>query len=133
VTNYGALACLGTCLNFLEDDGFFLVNDYGLIDTTEVEKKIVSKRYDPTMALGVNFLFLEACTTAKGLRCIAPDNDAKAPIHSRLITRDSAQIADDVLLIVLEVMGTTIFSDRSKMRENMFGQVVRMKRLMLIN
>ncbi|MEJ2621167.1 MAG: SAM-dependent methyltransferase [Candidatus Thiodiazotropha sp.] len=96
VINYGAMACLGACINLLEDDGFILVNDYGLVDTAKVENNITTKRFGPTMSLGVNFPLLEAYMIAKGLRCIAPDNDLDAPIHSRLIARDGGQIAHDV-------------------------------------
>jgi tetratricopeptide (TPR) repeat protein len=96
VINYGAIACLATCMSLLEENGFVLINDYGLVDTTEVEKKIISQRFGPTVALGVNFPFLEGYVTAKGWRCIVPDNDIDAPIHSRLIARNNVPIAEEM-------------------------------------
>ena len=86
VLNYGAIRCLETGLELIEESGFILINDYGPVDTTDVEKQVVSQRFGPTVALGINFPLLEAYFASKDWTTIVPDNDAEAPIHARLMT-----------------------------------------------
>lgn len=92
VLNYGALQCLETCLEALDESGFLLINDYGPIATEDVEKQVASQRFGPTLALGINFPLLESYLNAGNWEVIIPDNDADAPIHSRLIVCDHSKV-----------------------------------------
>lgn len=107
--NYGAMGCLESCGELLEKNGFILVNDYGPVDTMDVEKQMVSQRFGPTVALGINFPLLQKYLSAKSLRIVVPNNDAEAPIHARLISRNGESVPEEVFLNRFGIEGHSYF------------------------
>ncbi len=87
VFNYGAISCLEACTELLEKNGFILINDYGPVNTGDVEKQVVSQRFGPTVALGINFPLIDKYFSSNRWNTVIPDNDAEAPIHTRLMYR----------------------------------------------
>lgn len=109
VLNYGAINCLESCAKLLESDGFLLINDYGPVDTADVEKQVISQRFGPTVALGINFPYIESYFSDRNWHCRIPDNDAEASIHTRLITRNNTQPMTEMFLNRFGSVGQVYF------------------------
>jgi tetratricopeptide (TPR) repeat protein len=87
LVNHGALQCLDAGHALLEPAGFFLINDYGPVQSDHIPLQSVSQRFGRTTALGVNFPLLQHHITSKGYLVIKPDDDDNRPIHTRLIVK----------------------------------------------
>ena len=84
--NFGALNCLRTCLDGLQDDGLVLINDYGPTREEEVAKFGTATRFGSSIATGVNFPFVEHNLAGRA-RIQSPPGDDNRSLHSRMLTK----------------------------------------------
>jgi tetratricopeptide (TPR) repeat protein len=87
VVSHGALASLRECLRLLDDDGFVLVSDYGPVRAEDAVSQAGPQRFGRSLAMGINFPFLEAELARDRVTALGPDGDEEWPIHSRLVAR----------------------------------------------
>ncbi|HEY8460449.1 MAG TPA: SAM-dependent methyltransferase [Blastocatellia bacterium] len=85
--NYGAIECLERLLPRLRQDGFALINDYGPISLEQVAGQASLQRFGGSIALGLNFPFLEYHFARRGEIVVKPQGDDANQIHARLICR----------------------------------------------
>ena len=85
--NYGAIDCLEQLLPRLDRSGFILINDYGPPTHDQVAAHASMQRFGASIALGINFPFLEHHFSQQGLIVCRPDGDDSRPVHARLICR----------------------------------------------
>lgn len=85
--NYGAIECLDQLLPRLHQDGFALINDYGPATQDQVAGHASMQRFGASIALGLNFPFLEDHFARRGEIVIKPEGDDARQIHARLICR----------------------------------------------
>jgi tetratricopeptide (TPR) repeat protein len=97
ILNHGAFDCLGRLVRAMEPDGLVLINDYGPVRGEDVGNHLGVQRFGGSVALGLNFPWLERALAARGLASAAPDGDAQRRIHTRLVAREIGSRARDVL------------------------------------
>jgi len=95
--NFGAIQCLEKCLTALDENGFVLVNDYGPTEREQVASHAVTQRFGSSLALGLNFPFLEHHFSKCGKVWVNP-GDKERGIHARMICRSDLQRTRDVFL-----------------------------------
>ncbi|MFB3827866.1 MAG: SAM-dependent methyltransferase [Bryobacteraceae bacterium] len=84
--NYGAIACLRSLGNMLEDGGFILVNDYAPPESRDAGCT-PGQRFGPITGAGLNFPLVEALLRRCELTCCEPEGDAARRLHARLVSR----------------------------------------------
>lgn len=84
--NFGALQCLQKCLSALAAGGFLLMNDYGPTERDYAVGHAITQRFGSSLALGVNFPFLEHHLVKSGYLWFAPE-DCERGIHARMLCR----------------------------------------------
>jgi tetratricopeptide (TPR) repeat protein len=82
--NYGAIRCLEKCSEVLHPEGFVLLNDYGPVEFDQVASQASAQRFGASIALGINFPFLEHYFSRNGSVVLKPADD-KRSIHARMI------------------------------------------------
>lgn len=85
--NYGAIECLEQVSPRLQRDGFALINDYGPVSQEHVAGHASLQRFGGSIALGLNFPFLEYHFARRGEIVIKPVGDDANQIHARMICR----------------------------------------------
>jgi tetratricopeptide (TPR) repeat protein len=81
--NHGAGDLLMRCVQYLDPDGFILVNDYSAVTAGET----APQDYGGATALGLNFPLLTKWLEARGVRVTCPPGDEDRILHSRLLSR----------------------------------------------
>ncbi len=97
IINGGALSCLDKLAACIDPCGFILVNDYGPVRAEDVAAHVGVQRFGGSVALGLNFPFLERALAGHGLATAAPDGDEERRVHTRLIARTIGPRAMEVL------------------------------------
>jgi tetratricopeptide (TPR) repeat protein len=87
ILNHGATACLEKAIPALDDHGFVLINDYGLVRAQDAGSLSGTQRFGSSAALGLNFPLLEHHFSAAGTAVLTPEGDEQASLHARLLTR----------------------------------------------
>ncbi|HEU0123911.1 MAG TPA: hypothetical protein VFQ91_25490 [Bryobacteraceae bacterium] len=90
IWNYGAMECLAAILPALHRSGFFLVNDYGIVDGAEPVTHSTPQRFGSSKALGLHFPILGRFVETLGAEWLEPDTFAGGNLHPRLIVRSAA-------------------------------------------
>jgi tetratricopeptide (TPR) repeat protein len=89
--NYGALRCLSRLMDLLRDDGFILVNDYGLAIMEDTEEPYRPQRFSDSSAVWLNFALISECLKQGGMpEWIAPDQDGDSMLLSRILVKGEA-------------------------------------------
>lgn len=86
--NFGAIHCLQKCLTALDVNGFILLNDYGPTEREQVASHAATQRFGSSLALGLNFPFLEHHFSKCGKVWVNP-GDKERGIHARMICRSN--------------------------------------------
>jgi len=89
--NYGAIECLERLLPRLQRDGFALINDYGPVSREQVAGQASLQRFGASIALGLNFPFLEYHFARRGEIVVKPQGEDANPVQARLICRVECQ------------------------------------------
>jgi tetratricopeptide (TPR) repeat protein len=84
--NHAALQAIMRFLDASGPDGFVLINDYGPVQSDQVEGFCSLQRFGPSVAFGVNFALLENFCAGRNISITQPD-DAQRGIHTRLLSR----------------------------------------------
>jgi tetratricopeptide (TPR) repeat protein len=95
--NFGAIQCLQKCLTALDENGFVLLNDYGPTEGEQVASHAVTQRFGSSLALGLNFPFLEHHFSNCGKVWVNP-GDKERGIHARMICRSDLPCTRDMFL-----------------------------------
>jgi tetratricopeptide (TPR) repeat protein len=95
--NYGALQCLQGCLNALAAGGFVLINDYGPTERDYASGHAITQRFGSSLALGLNFPFLEHHLVKSGYLWFAPEDNERG-IHARMVYRRELPRTGEMLL-----------------------------------
>ena len=85
--NYGALQMIEREVAALEHAGFFLINDYGATTREQMASMAGIHGFGPTVATGVNFVYLETYFLARGYAVATSPSDGQRGIHSRLVCK----------------------------------------------
>jgi len=97
ILNHGALACLEKLIRRLDPHGLLLINDYGPVRSEDVANHLGVQRFGGSVALGLNFPWLERVLGEQGFACVAPEGDEQRYIHSRLCARGIGAKAVELL------------------------------------
>jgi tetratricopeptide (TPR) repeat protein len=97
ILNHGALDCLGRLVRAMDPSGLLLINDYGPVRGDDVGNHLGVQRFGGSVALGLNFPWLERALAARGLAVVAPQGDEHRRIHTRLVAREMGSKARQVL------------------------------------
>jgi len=84
--NFGAVTCLRGCLEMVRVDGFIQINDYGPSKEEDVAKFGTATRFGSSIAMGVNFPFLEHYF-AGSAQVLTPPDDEKRSVHARTLLK----------------------------------------------
>lgn len=84
--NFGAIECLEKCLSALTEDGFVLLNDYGPTVRDYVAGHAMAQRFGSSLALGLDFPFLEHHLVKNGYIWLTPEDNERG-IHARMVCR----------------------------------------------
>ncbi|HYP28075.1 MAG TPA: tetratricopeptide repeat protein [Blastocatellia bacterium] len=87
VLNYGAIECLEGCMRALGREGFVLVNDYGPVEREQAAGHASMQRFGSSIAVGINFPFLENHFNKNGMAVVKAEGDEARPIHTRLVCK----------------------------------------------
>lgn len=87
ILNHGAIACLDQIVRHLHPRGCLLVNDYGPVRSEEVGSHLGVQRFGGSIALGLNYPWLEHVLGEWGLTCVSPEGDEQRRIHTRFFAR----------------------------------------------
>jgi tetratricopeptide (TPR) repeat protein len=87
ILNHGAIACVDQIVRHLHPHGCVLVNDYGPVRSEDVGSHLGVQRFGGSIALGLNYPWLEHVLGAWGFAAIAPEGDGQRRIHTRLFAR----------------------------------------------
>lgn len=79
--NYGAYRYLEEVLSALDPNGFILVNDYGMTQSSESVGMGSIQRFGPTTAMGINFPLLTHHLSSRGARTQRPALDEQLALH----------------------------------------------------
>lgn len=85
VVNGGALACLEQALTRLDESGFLIINDYGVIEDPKETPHGGPDRFGPTLSWGLNFPLIERHLGAQGAAVVRPTHEENASVYARLI------------------------------------------------
>ncbi len=85
--NFGAFEYLSGVAQAISDDGFILINDYGVTRSSSSGRPLTAERFGVTSAMGVNFPVLEDTLVGQALTVSSPVGDDEQAVHSRLVTR----------------------------------------------
>ena len=81
ILNYGATQCLEGALEGLEENGFVLINDYGMTQASDVVSLGASQRFGSSAALGLNFPLLAHHFLTRACSVARPLLDERLPLH----------------------------------------------------
>ena len=94
--NYGAIRSLHGLLEWLCDDGFIQINDYGFSRPEELASLHGHQRYAGSSAIGINFPLIQAaCEGIEGCRCFEPAADHPR-IRARLLAKNPGPMTEKV-------------------------------------
>jgi len=93
--NYGAIRCLEESLRLLRRDGFVLINDYGPVARERIAAHASIQRFGSSIAIGINFPFLEARFARQGAIVTSPDGDETRQLHARLLSHQELRRTRD--------------------------------------
>jgi tetratricopeptide (TPR) repeat protein len=97
ILNHGALACLDQLIPQLDPCALLLINDYGPVRSEDVGSHLGVQRFGGSVALGLNFPWLERALAERGFTCAVPTGDDQRRIHTRLCARTVGASARAVL------------------------------------
>jgi Flp pilus assembly protein TadD len=84
VHSHGALTSLTRAMALLRPDGYVLFHDYAARDAGEAPDK--HQRFARSRATALNLALIDQGLAAEGISVSAPQDDADAPIHTRLLS-----------------------------------------------
>src|SRR5262249_19207666 len=87
--SYGAIQCLERLLNFVSDQGFILINDYGWTLGHDADE-FQHQRYSRATFVGVNFPLLEAYFGSRVSNAWVKAKEEDASVHARLLGQEPA-------------------------------------------
>jgi tetratricopeptide (TPR) repeat protein len=87
ILNHGALACVDQIVHHLHPQGLLLVNDYGPVRSDDVSNHLGVQRFGGSVALGLNFPWIERVFGEAGFACATPEGDEQRRIHTRTFAR----------------------------------------------
>jgi tetratricopeptide (TPR) repeat protein len=94
IVNHEALQTIERWLGLTVTGGYILINDYGAITNEQVSAAAVIQRFGDTSQIGLNFPLLTSWLQSARLRVTVPDGDDERSIHSRLVTKEPLQSAE---------------------------------------
>jgi tetratricopeptide (TPR) repeat protein len=88
ILNHGAIACVDQIVRHLHPHGCLMVNDYGPVRSEDVGSHLGVQRFGGSIALGLNYPWLEHVLGDWGFTAVSPEGDEQRRIHTRLFARD---------------------------------------------
>jgi tetratricopeptide (TPR) repeat protein len=87
ILNHGAIACVDQIVRHLHPRGCLLINDYGPVRSEDVGSHLGVQRFGGSIALGINYPWLERALGDWGFASVSPEGDEQRRIHTRFFAR----------------------------------------------